>query len=246
MLPQVQVLFLEPAEGSGYPTGSEMGGGSVMPYRIRNWDRHYETSKTRPLKNLSWISLPIALDSDGYAELMEHENGASHFGTFVAILEVAAHCVPRGCLLRARAVPHDARSLSRVCRIPEPIVQEAIDRLLSIGWIETWHDKDTAQTLAGHDTVIIGASHGHHTGDTLQTGKTLPEGITGRTGQGTTLEGGPVGHNQPGRPDRPGNGHGEATTDPLVGGPTSPESRKETEMRRKQAKALLGTDGVPS
>ncbi len=193
-----------------------------MAYRIRNWDRHYETNKTRPLKTLTWIALPVALDSDGYAELMEHPNGASHFGIFVAMLEVAAHCVPRGCLLRAREVPHDARSLSRVCRVPAPMVQEAIEQLLSIGWIEAWEKRQPS--------ALVVPEKRPETGDT---GPVLP-GLPGQP----VGEGGPVGHNQPGRPDQPGgNGEGAAAS------ATAPAARgkEATEALRVKAKERLGT-----
>lgn len=136
-----------------------------MAYHVRNWDRHYETNKTRILKTMSWLALPVALDSDGYAELIDHQNGAAHFGIFVALLEVAARCQPRGCLLRARKVPHDALSLARVCRIPASLMQEAVERLVSVGWIETCHHEGTT-----------GAREGQGMDDTLQdpTNKTQP------------------------------------------------------------------------
>ena len=209
------------------------GGGVAVAYRIRNWSRHYETNKTRPLKTLSWISLPIALDNDGYAELMENENGVAHFGVFVAILEVAARCVPRGCLLRARGVPHDAPSLARVCRIPVPIVQEALDRLVTIGWIEIWHTEGTTEAQDGHLEGTTRADDGHHTGDTLH----------------YTTE--PTGHNTTGREDRLDTTNRDdrsyereqdlaATPNPPTGGSPSPRVL-ETEKRRRALKARIAS-----
>lgn len=183
--------------------------------RIRNWNKHYETNKTRILKTLNWLALPVALDNDGYAELMEHENGAAHFGVFVALLEVAARGVPRGTLLRARNVPHDALSLARVCRIPAPTVQEAVTRLLNIGWIETWHTD--ALEVPGKrremdDTLPV-----------LPGGPVLhnPTDITGNTGRGGDA----------GRGTEEGGGSATATP---------PSGPRRTEELRKQVKTRLG------
>lgn len=107
-------------------------------YRIRDWDRHFENNRTRELKNLSWVPVPNKQDGDGYTEIMSHKNGAAHFGCWHAILQVASKCDPRGTLLRDGARAHDFTSLSRITRIPESILIEAVERLLTIGWVEIY------------------------------------------------------------------------------------------------------------
>jgi len=209
----------------------------MVEYRVRNWDRHYETNKTRPLKTLTWIALPVALDSDGYAELLEHPNGAAHFGIFVALLEVSARCVPRGCLRRARKVPHDAASLSRVCRVPAQMVQEALDRLVSIGWIETWHDQATA---APERAASVPGSC-PETGDTLPVvpgGPVLPNptGITGVDGREDRLD-------TTNRDDRlkSGNGHETPPPNPPTGGsPSALEKEAAFEALKESRRRNLG------
>lgn len=106
---------------------------------VRDWDLHFERNRTRELKVMAWIPLPVKLDGDGYTELLDHANGAAHFGAWVAILEVAARCEIRGTLLRGDRNggqrPHDPASLSRLTRIPAPVFEEAIPRLVEIGWL---------------------------------------------------------------------------------------------------------------
>lgn len=106
--------------------------------RIRDWEKHFENNRTRDMKNMSWIPVPNKHDGDGYTILVDHKNGAAHLGAWMVILQVASKCDPRGTLLRGNGRPHNAGSISRVTRIPEQIIEEAVNRLCGdeIGWLE--------------------------------------------------------------------------------------------------------------
>lgn len=109
--------------------------------RVRDWAKYFENNRTRELKCMSWVPLPNSHDGDGYTELLDHPNGAAHFGAWVAIVQVASKCDLRGSLLRDGARPHDARSLARMTRIPLAIMDEAIQRLVNdVGWLEVVPD----------------------------------------------------------------------------------------------------------
>jgi len=55
-------------------------------YRIRDWERIYENNRTRGMKLMQWLALPIKLSGSGYSYLMEEvENGAAVFGCFIAL-----------------------------------------------------------------------------------------------------------------------------------------------------------------
>lgn len=137
-------------------------------YRIRDWNIHFENNRTRELKNLDWVPIPNSMDGDGYTELVDHPDGAAHFGAWVALLEVASKCLPRGTLIRkSRTVmrdgadgsqegatwcqtpqkPHNCASLSRMTRLSEKMFSDAIPRLIDIGWIELLNvsDKDVME-----------------------------------------------------------------------------------------------------
>ena len=129
--------------------------------RVVDWVTRYENNRTKDLKETKWVPIPNRHDGDGYTELMDHQNGPQHFAAWVLILQVASKCkhVPqegatisqegagspqeaadpcevRGSLLRSDKKPHDAKSLSRVTRCPEKVFNEAIPRLIELGWLE--------------------------------------------------------------------------------------------------------------
>lgn len=106
---------------------------------IRSWATAFENNRTRELKSLDWVPLPIRLDGDGYAELMDHQDGAAHFGVWIALIQVAARCDPRGTLVRLRRSEvreaHDYASLARLTRIDAGVMRVAINRLVDLGWL---------------------------------------------------------------------------------------------------------------
>ena len=105
--------------------------------RITDWNERFENNRTRELKRLDWVPVPNKWDGDGYTELVaDHPDGAAHFAVWIIILELASKCGERGTLLRSNGIPHDAKSISRMTRMPEPLVAAAIPRLMAIGWIE--------------------------------------------------------------------------------------------------------------
>jgi len=111
---------------------------------ICNWNVHFENNRTRELKKLDWVPVPNRHDGDGFTELLDHKNGMAHYAAWHLILQVASKCDPRGTLLRDGAggvrIPHDAKSLARITRGDKKAFEEAIPRLISIGWIETYDD----------------------------------------------------------------------------------------------------------
>ena len=126
--------------------------------RIVKWDDIYENNRTRELKTMEWIPIPNKMDGDGYTELVDHPSGAAHFGIWIALVEIASKCKPRGTLIRSIPqegavtsqegavtshegatvflVPHNSATLSRICRLPRSLFDETIPRLKQIGWIE--------------------------------------------------------------------------------------------------------------
>lgn len=133
-------------------------------YSIRNWSQHFENNRTRELKELRFVILPNKHDGDGYTELLDHPNGAAHYGAWCALVQVASKCDPRGTLSRDGARPHDATSLSRLTRIPEAVFAEVLPRLVSIGWVESDASDEASKQPQ------IARSH---------TDSTIPQGVGG-------------------------------------------------------------------
>lgn len=111
-----------------------------MAYRIRDWEKHFEHADTRKaLYRMSWVKLPTKQEGDGYCTLVDHPQGFAHFGVWTAILQLAAKSRVRGALVRdfpAGLRGHDATSIARITGAPVALVEEALPRLLEIGWLE--------------------------------------------------------------------------------------------------------------
>lgn len=107
-----------------------------MILRVKDWNTLYETHKTRILKRLDYVMLKNSMGY-GYLCLLDHPDGAAHFGTWVALLQIASKCEKRGTLMRSDQ-PHTVASLSVLSRIPASVIETAVARLASpeVGWLE--------------------------------------------------------------------------------------------------------------
>jgi len=105
-------------------------------YRIKNWETLFENNRSRLIKRLDWVVLPISIGTDAYAELLDHPDGAAHLGFWCACVMVAGKAHPRGALLRDSGAPHTPTSLARLCNIPAPTCQIGAARLTSLSWLE--------------------------------------------------------------------------------------------------------------
>jgi hypothetical protein len=109
-------------------------------WRVKDWNSHFEKAQSRSYDRISWVSVPNKHDGDGYTQLIEHDHGASHYGAWIALVQVASKCTPRGVLIRESGKPHDAESLARQTRIGAHLFREAIPRFITIGWLENIDD----------------------------------------------------------------------------------------------------------
>lgn len=109
-----------------------------MAIEIVDWGKHYENNRTKELKKMTWVPMPIRHDGAGYRQLLDHPNGAAHFGAWCALVEVAASCDTRGTLLRNGSAALTEADFARMTGIPESIWREVLPRLLTIGWINNY------------------------------------------------------------------------------------------------------------
>lgn len=129
-------------------------------YRIKDWDVHFEKNRTRELKAAKWFPVPNKYDGDGYTQLMEHANGDAIYGAWMTMLGVASRCNPRGSLVRNDGRPFDAKSLSRITRIPPKTYNAAFPVLVSIDWLETY-ELPAATSQEGAGLSQEGAARSH-------------------------------------------------------------------------------------
>lgn len=58
-----------------------------MRYRIVNWQKHYETAKSRTIDNLSWVAIPNRQDGRSYRCLLRHGKGPDALLAFIATVQ---------------------------------------------------------------------------------------------------------------------------------------------------------------
>jgi hypothetical protein len=109
----------------------------MKTYRITDWDDLYENNRTRGMKTMQWVPVPVKHDGYGYG-LLTVSNGAARLGAWIAILQTAAKSHPRGTLLRDGRHAHTAESIAVKTRLAPEIIQETIELCLrpDIGWLE--------------------------------------------------------------------------------------------------------------
>ncbi len=132
-----------------------------MTYRIRDWDKHFENASSRKLKRLDWVALPNKTDGEGYTALVDHPNGAAHFGAWVAIVEIASKQNPRGNLPVGgicQDVGRICQALGRISRLPAKLYEEVLPRLVEIGWIEQLQSNQQPNLTLGESANALGES----------------------------------------------------------------------------------------
>jgi len=107
-------------------------------YSITRWGSLYENNRTRDLKKMDWVPIPNKHDGDGYALMMDQDDGPALLGAWLAIIQVASKCDKRGTLLRDSGIPHDSASIARQCRFPREVIERAMDFFSDheLGWLE--------------------------------------------------------------------------------------------------------------
>lgn len=118
---------------------------------IRDWAHRFENNRSRELKHLDWVPVPNRQDGDAYTYIMSRKDGAALYGAWMAIVQVASRCDPRGTLLRDNGKPHDSTSLSRMTRMPEATISEMLKTMSSedVMWLEHKHLNGTTEDAAG-------------------------------------------------------------------------------------------------
>ena len=112
----------------------------MMFYRVRDWSA-FEVNRTREMKVMQWIAMPIKLDGNGYSAIMDLDDGGMIFGFWNAILQVAGRCEERGVLKSSSGKALDYKSLARMTRFKKDDVKRALDVLSGaveddIDWLE--------------------------------------------------------------------------------------------------------------
>jgi len=137
--------------GGGVLLGDRISAMTTPLYRIRDWNKHFENSRSRAMEKMSWVPVPNRHDGYGYLTVLAHEQGLEIYACWHLLLQVASKCNPRGTLVRDNGVPHSAATITRMTGSRhEDVMQLSLDFLSSseVGWVEV---VDTCPSPARHD-----------------------------------------------------------------------------------------------
>lgn len=118
----------------------------AMLYRVRDWEAHFENSRSRTYKRLDWVPIPNKHDGKGFRRLIAGEHGPALFAAWVLIVQVASKCPERG-VLADEDGPLDADDLCLKTGCPAIVFEQAFEVLSSskIGWLEVEQLPDDCQ-----------------------------------------------------------------------------------------------------
>ena len=154
-----------------------------MTYRIENWQKHYETAKSRTIDKLSWVAIPNRQDGRSYRCLLRHEKGPDALLAFIATVQRCSRFTKdkrHGWLTddgTASGRPWDADDLEMMTDIPAAHFKTMF-KLCSdpkIGWLEC--HKDTTRIPEGYHEDTTG-SHGIHIREGRMEGNIQEGGIS--------------------------------------------------------------------
>ena len=177
-------------------------------YRIVDWEKNYECNRTREVKDVRWIPVPVKQDGYGYCVLTA-QNGAARLGAWLAILQTAAKSQVRGTLLRDGRHAHTAESIALKARISAKDVEDTINVCLGhdVGWIEYVDIQDDATQPKEQPATLSqeGATRSHKCALHNRTlhNKTIQD-MEGGVGDATVPGSPKHSHAQSGADDRPG------------------------------------------
>lgn len=109
-------------------------------HRIKDWDRHFETSESRKRKGpLAWVGIPCKHDGRGFNRLRRQADWPAVYGAWSLIIQIGAKCPIRGTLADQDG-PFTALDIADKVGLPEALVQRCLDLLtdqqIGIEWLE--------------------------------------------------------------------------------------------------------------
>jgi hypothetical protein len=143
-------------------------------YQIRDWDKHYENFKSRPLDRCSYVCIPNKQDGDGLTTILLEKDGAAIYGIWHLITGLCSRQRrPRQGWLTDNGGPDgrplDAAGLAKRWRRRPSEIQRALTFLTdAVGWVRRYQSieevsgegwlKDTAPIPNGYrtDTEVSG------------------------------------------------------------------------------------------
>ena len=113
-----------------------------MTIRIENWNETFESADSRKRQRLGWFLSPTGCESKGYRKRMRSgTDGVIALGVFQALCQVMGtlgkSIRKTGMLVNSDGSPMDFEDLAEMTRLDVDVLTEAIEMLVSVGWLST-------------------------------------------------------------------------------------------------------------
>lgn len=133
-------------------------------FEIKDWNDVFETYRSREVKELKYVQLPVRRHSDSFRCLARTADGLTAYGVFMVLVAIAATCPRRGVLADDKGPWTPDRVAVRM-GIPVKIVAKAISRLADpeIGWLVRVEveQPSPSKNPRGDTKNAVGASTAH-------------------------------------------------------------------------------------
>ncbi len=137
--------------------------------RVVKWDCTFETSDSRRHKMLSWVSVPVSMESTGYLSMVVEfgDRAPAIFGAWIALVKIAAKCPVRGVLSNSKGVGYTTSQFSLISRFPQSIFEELIEWAVrdDVRWLEITDSNDSKRSPNDHQTIDERSANERQTND---------------------------------------------------------------------------------
>lgn len=203
---------------------------------VKGWATTFETAHSRNHKVLTWVSLPVALDSAGYDRLLdsfEPDDAPRIYGAWCALIQVAARAPTRGVLKDSDGNPFTTRRIARLTGFPVDTIAEMMEWSQRVGWLEPYAEteapespEDSAEEPTTNRQGIVEESSRNREGTDEDSSSPLPNPTQPNQTKDKTTSGRVTADRPPDRKPSSSPSKRNRKIDPSTGRPMdSPESR---------------------
>lgn len=118
---------------------------------VAKWTDTFEIAESRRHRALRWVSIPLGIQSNGYALMIEEfgEEAPAIYGAWIILVQIAASCSVRGLLCTSKGVGYTASRLSLLSHFPSTVFEKLIQWCLheEVGWLEIVSEKTVRKLL---------------------------------------------------------------------------------------------------
>ena len=134
-------------------------------YKIKDWDKHFENKRTATFERRQHLEISTHYRDQNLLWLLDHKDGAAHFGIFILICEWhACTTKPRHGYLthngKVNGFPMTAQKFSVEFGIPAKLIQACLDRVSTsnVEWLEEIPDVRSVNTAQTQRTSSVHAA----------------------------------------------------------------------------------------